>query len=67
MSSILDLLGILTPCLLQPKRIVQQLRKQYVDQDEPIPNSLLKQWEFWKEDMQFISDINIPRWFGFEK
>ena len=23
--------------------------------------------EFWKEDMQFISDINIPQWFGFEK
>ena len=51
MSSIFDLLGILTPCLLQPKRIVQQLWKQNVDQDEPIPNSLLKQWEFWKEDM----------------
>ena len=28
---------------------------------------LFKLWEFWKEDMQFISDINIPRWFGFEK
>ena len=67
MSSMLDLLGILTPCLLQPKRIVQQLWKQNIDWDEPIPNSLLKQWEFWKEDMQFISDINIPRWFGFEK
>ena len=23
--------------------------------------------EFWREDMQFISDINILRWFGFEK
>ena len=67
MSSMLDPLGILTPCLLQPKRIVQQLWKQNIDWDEPIPNSLLKQWEFWKEDMQFISDINTPQWFGFEK
>ena len=66
-SSIFDPLGILTPCLLRPKRIVQQLRKQNIDWDEPIPNSSSKQWEFWKESMQFISDINIPRWFGFEK
>ena len=28
---------------------------------------LLKQWEFLKEDMQLISDINISRWFVFEK
>ena len=67
MSSIFETLGILTPCLLQPKRIIQQLQKQNIDRDEPIPNSLLKQWEFWKEDMQIIFDIDIPRWFGFEK
>ena len=52
MSSIFDPLDILTPCLLQPKRIVQQLWKQNIEWDEPIPNSLLKQWAFWKEDMQ---------------
>ena len=67
MSSIFDALSIVTPCLLQPKGVVQQLWKQNIDWDEPVPNSLLKQREFWKEDMQFISDINIPRWFGFEK
>ena len=50
-SSIFDPLGILTPCLLQLKRIAQQLWKQYIDCDEPISNSLLKQWEIWKEDM----------------
>ena len=38
-----------------------------IDCDESIPNSLLNQLEFWKKDMQFISDINIPKWFGFEK
>ena len=43
------------------------MQKQNIDRDEPIPNSLLKQWEFWKEDMQIIFDIDIPRWFGFEK
>ena len=59
MSSTFNLLDILTPCLLQHKRIVQQLWKQNIDWDEPVPNSLLKQWEFWKEYMQFLSDINI--------
>ena len=46
---------------------MQQLLKQNIDWDEPIPNSLLKQREFWKEDLQFLFDINIPRWFGIEK
>ena len=62
MSSIFD-----PPYLLQPKRIIQQLWKQNIDRDEPIPNSLLNQWEFLKEYMQFISDINIPPWFGSQK
>ena len=62
MSSIFDLLGILTLCLFQPKYVVQQLWKQGIYWDEPIRNSLLKQ-----EDMQFIFDMNIPHWFGFEK
>ena len=42
--------------------VVQQLWKQGIYWDKPIPNSLLKQ-----EDMQFIFDLNIPHWFGFEK
>ena len=42
MSSILDPLGILTPCLHQPKHIVQQLWKQNTGWDETIPNRLLK-------------------------
>ena len=67
MSSIFDLLGIVSPCLLQPKRIVQQLWKQNIHWDEKISNNLLKQWGFCKKDIQFISDINIPRWFRFEK
>ena len=49
MSSILDPLGILRPCLLQSKHIVQQLRKQNIDWDEIIPKCLLKQ----QRDMQF--------------
>ena len=62
MSSIFDLLGILTLCVFQPKCVVQQLCKQGIYWDKPIPNRLLKQ-----EDMQFIFDLNIPHWFGFEK
>ena len=64
MSLTFDSLGMPTSCHLQSKRIVQQLLKQNIDWDEPIPNSLLKQREFWKEDLQFIFDVNIPRWFG---
>ena len=67
MSSIFDPLGILKLFLLQPKHIVLHLRKQNINWNNPIPNSLWKQWELFKEDIQFISDTNIPRWHRFTK
>ena len=66
-SSIFDALGTLTPFSLQPKRIAQQSWKQDIGWDEPILNSLLKQWEFWKEDYAIYIWKNFPRWFGSEK
>ena len=67
MLLIFDPLRILTLPLVQHKRIVQQLSKQNIDWVERVPDSLFKQWDFWKEDMQLIFDINIPQWLGFEK
>ena len=66
-SSTFDPLGILTPSLIEAKYIIQQLWKEKIDWDENIPQNLEQRWELWKQEMNNISTISIPRWFGFDK
>ena len=44
-SSIFDLLGILSPSLIEPKQIIQDLWKQNIDWDEKIPADILQRWQ----------------------
>ena len=41
-SSIFDPLGFITPALIQPKSIIQQLWKRKIDWDELLPSDLTK-------------------------
>ena len=66
-STIYDPLGILTPALLKPKKIIQDLWKKKIDWDETIPHQLLAQWNAWKQDLENITKISLNRWFGFHK
>ena len=64
-SSVFDPLGILTPSLIEAQYIIQQLWREKVNWDEPIPTYLNKGWNLWKHEMNSISTISVPRWFGF--
>ena len=64
-SSVFDPLGILTPSLAEAKYIIQQLWREKVDWDKPIPTYLNKRWNLWKHEINNISTISVPRWFGF--
>ena len=66
-STIYDPLGILTPVLLKPKKIIQDLWEKKIDWDETIPHQLLAQWNAWKQDLENITKILLNRWFGFHK
>ena len=66
-STIYDPLGILTPALLKPKKIIQDLWKKKIDWDETIPHQLLAQWNAQKQDLENITKILLNRWFGFHK
>ena len=66
-ASIFDPLGIVTPSLIEPKYIIQQLWKEKVDWDEEIPFQWNKRWEAWKKEIENISMVSVPRWFGFHK
>ena len=64
-SSVFDPFGILTPSLIEAQYIIQQLWREKVNWDEPIPTYLNKGWNLWKHEMNSISTISVPRWFGF--
>ena len=56
-SSILNLLGILTPALIETKYIIQDLWKQNIDWDHPIPLDILDWWKKWKDTLDSLRAI----------
>ena len=64
-SSVFDPLGILNPSLIEAKYIIQQLWREKIDWNKPTPTYLNKRWNLSKHEMNSISTISVPRWFGF--
>ena len=62
-SSIYDPLGLAAPFLLRGKRVLQQLCKDGINWDDPLPESLRTQWETWKRELPLLEKIEIPRCF----
>ena len=62
-SSIFDPLGILSPSLIEPKQIIQDLWKQNVDWDEQIPADILQRWQKWKGTLKKLESVKISRWY----
>ncbi|XP_045541631.1 uncharacterized protein LOC123723122 [Papilio machaon] len=59
--SIFDPLGLLAPCTVQPKMLLQQLWKRGLDWDEPVPEDLQRAWHKIREGFPLLSDLTIPR------
>ena len=64
-SSIFDPIGIVAPAVLEPKLIIQELWRRKIDWDTDLPNDLLTRWCKWKSNFKHITNIQIPRWYGF--
>lgn len=62
-SSILDPLGFVAPVLLEGKSILQDLCRDGVDWDDPIPGVIKARWEKWRNDLPLLQDFSIPRCF----
>ena len=60
-SSIYDPLGFAAPFLLQGKRILQDLCKEKVKQDDPIPDELRARWEKWRNKLVLLEEMKITR------
>ena len=60
-ASLFDPLGFLSPVLLIPKMIMQQLCRLKLDWDEPAPVDLERQWLQWIGEMPLLQDQRIHR------
>ncbi|XP_050293842.1 uncharacterized protein LOC126734313 [Anthonomus grandis grandis] len=61
-SQIFDPLGLLGPIIVVAKLILQTLWQNRLSWDESVPQSLAERWlEFYK-DLQFLSQVNVPRY-----
>nr|XP_043899053.1 uncharacterized protein LOC122780247 [Solea senegalensis] len=62
-ASVYDPLGFLAPYLLNGKRVLQEMCKQGMGWDEPVPPELKSRWEAWLHDLESLQKIEIPRCF----
>ncbi|KAK0144664.1 hypothetical protein N1851_017006 [Merluccius polli] len=60
-ASIYDPLGFVAPFILRGKQILQQLCRDKVGWDEPLPEELGTQWALWLKDLPNLSSVKIKR------
>jgi hypothetical protein len=60
-SSIFDPLGLISPLLLQGRIILQSICKDGRSWDEPLPAHTLESWNEWRNNLQLLKHLRIPR------
>ncbi|KAL9966153.1 hypothetical protein ACROYT_G024179 [Oculina patagonica] len=66
-SSIYDPNGYVSPVTLKGKQILQQMCRDKLDWDSPIPASLRPKWEMWLKDVVNLEKLEIQRCFKPDK
>ena len=61
-SRVFDPMGLLTPFLMIPKLLFQELWTRGLDWDEPLDADIANSWETWKHELANVDQIKIPRW-----
>ena len=60
-ASIFDPLGLVSPIILQGKANLQDICREKLDWDDPLNPPVLNQWTTWKETLNDLSQLSIPR------
>ncbi|KAK9745483.1 Pao retrotransposon peptidase [Popillia japonica] len=61
-SQIFDPLGLLSPCTLSAKVLLQMLWMEKLTWDEPVPTSIQTKWTSYRYNLSKLNDLQIPRW-----
>ena len=60
-SRIFDPMGLLTPFLVTPKLLFQELWARSLDWDDPLDMDITQVWRAWKHELPLVDQIEIPR------
>ena len=61
LASIFDPLGLVSPVLVGPKVLFQEMCIDKLDWDDPLPEAKLNSWVEWVKDLEKVGQIEIPR------
>ncbi len=62
-SSIYDPIGFVAPLLLQGKQMLQELCREGIEWDDPVPEEIRAKWEKWRSDLFLLNDFGVRRCF----
>ena len=62
-ASLYDPLGLVAPFTLVGKQILQQMCRQNIGWDDPVPADLSDEWTKWRRDLENLDLIKIDRCF----
>ena len=60
-ASCYDPLGLVAPCIVRARGIIQELFRLKLSWDDKVPDATRKAWERWLRELQHLSDYRIPR------
>jgi hypothetical protein len=67
LASIFDPLGIVAPVVFRGKLLMRRVWQDKQAWHVSVDEELLKEWASWMEEVERISELRIPRWYGTKK
>ncbi|XP_057335118.1 uncharacterized protein LOC130673919 [Microplitis mediator] len=61
-AQLFDPLGLISPVIIRAKILMQQLWLEKIGWDDPLTPEIIHQWDKFREDLNTLSTIKIPRW-----
>ena len=61
MAKTFDPLGVISPVTFQMKVLFQELCKQKINWDDPLPTGIKEEWASWCNELARIEHVKIPR------
>ncbi|XP_047019392.1 uncharacterized protein LOC124629845 isoform X2 [Helicoverpa zea] len=61
-AQIFDSIGLVVPCIVEAKIIMQQLWLVKCSWDEPVPEHIQHPWDSFQNSLPFLNDFRIHRW-----
>ena len=60
-NSLYDPLGLVAPVTIQGRALLRELTTNACHWDTPLPKDSLKEWEMWRDSLQDLKELHIPR------